>query len=58
VKSEELDSSAVGRRLAALKRLRALELSRGVPPRVGPALPSYDHVHTVASYGYGAPGVY
>jgi hypothetical protein len=57
----QLDARNMEERLAALMKLRGLE-QRGAlgpaTPKIGPALPSYDHVHTNASYGDAAPGVY
>ena len=57
----QLDARTLDERLAALVKLRELE-QRGASgpamPKIGPALPSYDHVHTCASYGDAAPGVY
>jgi hypothetical protein len=44
-------------RLLAIAALRELERTGRLKLRIGPALPSYDHIHTTASYGYAAPGV-
>ncbi len=56
----QLDARTLDERLAALVKLRGLEQrgALGSLPPIGPALPSYDHVHTCASYGDAAPGVY
>ncbi len=47
-------------RLAALEQLCNLERAGKLDPaaKIGPVLPSYDHVHTTASYGNAAPGVH
>jgi hypothetical protein len=56
----QLDSFLLSERIAALESLCHLE-QRGQLTRVdkvGPTLPSYDHVHTTASYGFSLPGVF
>lgn len=56
----QLDSRLLGTRLSAIMDLRELEM-RGQLDRsviIGPSLPSYVHIHTTASYGFGAPGVF
>ena len=57
----QLDARTLDKRLAALVKLRELE-QRGAlgpaTPKIGPALPSYDHVHSCVSYGDAAPGVF
>ena len=56
----QLDSFLLSERIAALGSLCHLE-QRGqwkLVGRVGPTLPSYDHVHTTASYGSSIPGVF
>jgi hypothetical protein len=57
----QLDSRNLAERLAALSALRDAE-ARGdlapASPKIGPALPSYVHVHTNASYGFDSPGVF
>ena len=54
----QLDAREIDVRLAALATLRELESASWLKVRIGPALPSYDHVHTTASYGHSAPGVF
>jgi hypothetical protein len=56
----QLDSPLLQERLAALEQLCALERAGQLDPavKIGPVLPSYDHVHTMASYGHAAPGVH
>ena len=57
----QLDARTLDERLAALVKLRGLEQRGAIgpaTPKIGPALPSYDHVHTRASYGDAAPGVF
>ena len=58
----ELDSPSRDKRLTALRALRAHERGggKGKPPAEAavPKLPSYDHVHTHASYGQCVPGIY
>jgi hypothetical protein len=56
----QLESLDQHERLASLQSLRNLEkLGRlDASLKAGPVLPSYDHVHTTASYGRGIPGVY
>lgn len=57
---QQLDAHSRPRRLLALQTLRNLErldlLDASV--RAGPVLPSYDHVHTAVSYGWGIPGIH
>jgi hypothetical protein len=56
----ELDSRNRITRLLALETLRNLE-RLGISDnsiQAGPCLPSYDHVHTVVSYGDGIPGLH
>ncbi len=52
----ELDSPKMAVRLAALRKLRELQKQDVAIPIVGPALPSYVHVHSTASYP-AVPGV-
>ncbi|MBI5397060.1 MAG: hypothetical protein HZA91_17315 [Verrucomicrobia bacterium] len=56
----QLDSPVLQERLAALEQLCGLERAGKLDPaaKIGPVLPSYDHVHTTASYGHAAPGVH
>lgn len=56
----QLDSPTLQERLAALEQLCAQERAGKLDAaaKAGPALPSYDHVHTTASYGHAAPGVH
>jgi hypothetical protein len=56
----QLDSRALDERLSALAALRELELrgQLGRSVRIGPILPSYIHIHTTASYGFAAPGIF
>lgn len=56
----QLDSRMLGKRLSALRALRELELRGQLSPssKIGPRLPSYDHIHTTASYGFAAPGIF
>jgi hypothetical protein len=56
----ELDSRNRSTRLLALETLRNLERLgiSGNSIQAGPCLPSYDHVHTVVSYGDGIPGLH
>jgi hypothetical protein len=56
----QLDARLPSERIVAVELLRDLE-RRGQlqsADRVGPTLPSYDHVHTAASYGWSIPGVF
>ena len=56
----QLDSRIRDERLSALAALHELELrgQLGSSAKIGPILPSYDHIHTTASYGFAAPGVF
>ena len=56
----QLDSRNVEERLAALESLCELKRQGRLDASIeaGPALPSYDHVHTTVSYGFATPGVY
>jgi hypothetical protein len=56
----QLDSRILDERLSALAALRELELrgQLGRSVKIGPILPSYNHIHTTASYGFAAPGVF
>lgn len=56
----QLDSPFLSERIAALESLRHLERlgQLELADAVGPTLPSYDHVHTTASYGRSIPGVF
>jgi len=56
----QLDSRVVDERLAALAALRESELRGRLngAAKIGPILPSYDHIHTTASYGFAVPGVF
>lgn len=56
----QLDAGNLDVRLKAVASLRDLEIRRKLDPaeRIGPVLPSYDHIHTTASYGSSVPGVF
>jgi hypothetical protein len=56
----QLDSRVLDERLSALTALRELELRglMGCSVKLGPILPSYNHIHTTVSYGFAAPGVF
>jgi hypothetical protein len=56
----QLDSPQLQERLSALEQLCAQERAGKLDStaKIGPVLPSYDHVHTTASYGCAAPGVH
>ena len=58
--ARQLEAPDVAARLAAVRALCELERNGGLGParpRIGPVLPSYDHVHTRWSYGDSVPGV-
>jgi hypothetical protein len=56
----ELDSRNRNTRLLALETLRNLERLGVLDTTIqaGPVLPSYDHIHTVVSYGHDIPGLH
>jgi hypothetical protein len=56
----QLDSHIYEERTSALAALRELELQGQLTNSVklGPILPSYDHIHTTASYGFVTPGAF